>query len=216
MDRHGPFPGCLLSRGSSPSDCRGAPFAGAGGGLMDSPGTAPRFDPRWRRFLAPWRPTQPVARAVGPAPLSVGVRLATSSVRPLPQRGVPPRATAGPLRLHGARFRAAAASALCGKHLGASTRATRRPLHNAALRRLGIPIPASRVESTWTSASSPRGHRTCAMGRQRTSDGNGDSHPAPALRPRRPSALCDTGAPRRGPPRRPRPPRRTVSGSLPA
>jgi hypothetical protein len=37
MDRRGPFPDCRLSWGSSPSDCRGAPFTGAEGGLMVSP-----------------------------------------------------------------------------------------------------------------------------------------------------------------------------------
>jgi hypothetical protein len=37
MDRLGPSPDCRLSWGSLPFDRRGAPFAGSGGGLMDSP-----------------------------------------------------------------------------------------------------------------------------------------------------------------------------------
>lgn len=45
MDRHGPFPDCLLSRGFAPSDCHSAPFTTPGSGLMVSP-------PVGRRLMA--------------------------------------------------------------------------------------------------------------------------------------------------------------------
>jgi hypothetical protein len=45
MDRHGPFPDCLLSRGFAPSDRHSAPFTTPGSGLMGSP-------PVGRRLMA--------------------------------------------------------------------------------------------------------------------------------------------------------------------
>jgi len=61
-----------LSRGCSPHDGRGAPFAGAGDWRMAWPRSGCAALAAVPLLCIPWRPAQPVARAACPAPPSVG------------------------------------------------------------------------------------------------------------------------------------------------
>lgn len=70
-----------LSRGCSPHDGRGAPFAGAGDWRMAWPRSGCAAHAAVPLLFVPWRPAQPLVRTMGPAPPSVGDRLAPSTVR---------------------------------------------------------------------------------------------------------------------------------------